>query len=89
MLSAGLSQATLADVDLSAPGPHERYASALVDAAVAETIAIASGFLGACADDLANTVDHRAGPGIHDRPLERLRQQVLARSAAQPAGEPV
>ena len=61
---------------------HERYARALDEAAVAETIATAAGFLGPCADYLVNTVDHLAELGIHDRPLERLRQQVLARNAA-------
>ena len=61
---------------------HERYASALADEEVAEAIATASGFLGACADYLVNTVDHLAELGIRDRPLERLRRQVLARSAA-------
>ena len=61
---------------------HERYARALDEAAVAETIATAEGFLGPCADYLVNTVDHLAELGIHDRPLERLRRQVLARNAA-------
>jgi glutathione-specific gamma-glutamylcyclotransferase len=59
---------------------HERYARALTDAEIAQTIATASGFLGRCADYLVNTVDHLAELGIHDRPLERLRQQVLART---------
>jgi hypothetical protein len=31
------------------------------------------------ADDF-NTVDHLPARGIHDRPLENLRQQVLARA---------
>ena len=57
---------------------HERYASFLADEEVAEAIATARGFLGPCADYLVNTVDHLAELGIHDRPLERLRQQVLA-----------
>jgi glutathione-specific gamma-glutamylcyclotransferase len=60
---------------------HERYARALDEAAVAETIATAAGFLGPCADYLVNTVDHLAELGIHDRPLERLRRLVLERSA--------
>jgi cation transport protein ChaC len=68
---------------------HERYASALADAAVVETIATAEGFLGRCADYLVNTVDHLAELGIHDRPLERLRQRVLAHSRPRPAAEPV
>jgi glutathione-specific gamma-glutamylcyclotransferase len=63
---------------------HERYASVLADEEVAMTIATASGFLGACADYLVNTVDHLAELGIHDRPLERLRQQVVAIRAAEP-----
>jgi cation transport protein ChaC len=64
---------------------HERYARFLSEAEVADTIATAEGFLGACADYLVNTVDHLAELGIHDRPLERLRQQVLARSATNPS----
>ena len=63
---------------------HERYASVLADEEVAVAIATASGFLGACADYLVNTVDHLAELGIHDRPLERLRQQVVAIRAAEP-----
>ena len=58
---------------------HERYAYYLPDETVAETIARAEGFLGPCADYLINTVDHLAELGIHDRPLERLRAQVVAR----------
>ena len=66
--------------------------------AIAEVIATAEGFLGPCADYLINTVDHLAALGIHDRPLERLRAQVLAprsapdrprqASASRCAGEP-
>ena len=67
---------------------HERYASSLADEEVALAIATASGFLGACADYLVNTVDHLAALGIHDRPLERLRQQVLARTAADAGHRP-
>ena len=67
---------------------HERYASYLADEEVALAIATASGFLGACADYLVNTVDHLAALGIHDRPLERLRQQVLARTAADAGHRP-
>jgi cation transport protein ChaC len=57
---------------------HERYARDLSDEEVAEVLATASGWLGPCADYLVNTVDHLAALGIHDRPLERPRQQVLA-----------
>ena len=57
---------------------HERYASFLSDDEIASAIATARGFLGPCADSLVKTVDHLAELGIHDRPLERLRQQVLA-----------
>jgi glutathione-specific gamma-glutamylcyclotransferase len=63
---------------------HERYARDLSDEEAAAAIAGASGFLGACADYLINTVDHLAGLGIHDRPLERLRARVLAQRAAEP-----
>jgi cation transport protein ChaC len=57
---------------------HERYARFLPDERVAKVIATAQGWLGPCADYLINTVDHLAALGIHDRPLEKLRQQVLA-----------
>ena len=60
---------------------HERYARDLTDEEAAAAIAGASGFLGPCADYLINTVDHLAALGIHDRPLERLRDRVLARRA--------
>ena len=60
---------------------HERYARDLSDEEAAEAIAGASGFLGACADYLINTVDHLAELGIHDRPLERLRDRVLVHRA--------
>ena len=60
---------------------HERYARFLPDERVAEVISTAEGFLGPCADYLINTVDHLAELGIHDRPLERLRAQVLARGS--------
>ena len=56
---------------------HERYARNLSDEEAAVAIAGASGFLGPCADYLINTVDHLAELGIHDRPLERLRNRVL------------
>jgi cation transport protein ChaC len=64
---------------------HERYARSLPDERVAEVIATAEGWLGPCADYLINTVDHLAALGIHDRPLERLRAQVLARRSEQAA----
>ncbi len=57
---------------------HERYARGISDEEAAAAIARASGFLGACADYLINTVDHLAELGIHDRPLERLRDRVVA-----------
>jgi cation transport protein ChaC len=63
---------------------HERYARDLTDDEAAKAIAHASGFLGACADYLINTVDHLAELGIHDRPLERLRSRVLAERAIRP-----
>jgi cation transport protein ChaC len=60
---------------------HERYARDLTDEEAAAAIAGASGFLGPCADYLVNTIDHLAALGIHDRPLERLRDRVLAQAA--------
>jgi cation transport protein ChaC len=65
---------------------HERYARALADDEIAAVIATASGWLGPCADYLANTVDHLATLGIHDRPLERLRARVLTLRAADADG---
>ena len=64
---------------------HERYARFLPDDRIAEVISTAEGFLGPCADYLINTVDHLAELGIHDRPLQRLRAQVLARRSEQAA----
>jgi cation transport protein ChaC len=61
---------------------HERYARLLPDDEVAQVIATAQGFLGPCADYLINTVDHLAELGIHDRPLERLRDRVAALQVA-------
>jgi cation transport protein ChaC len=67
---------------------HERYARSLSDQQVAEAIATAQGWLGPCADYLINTVDHLAALGIHDRPLEKLRRQVLAlRTGATATGQ--
>jgi cation transport protein ChaC len=66
---------------------HERYARDLSDEEAAAAIARASGFLGACADYLINTVDHLADLGIHDRPLERLRARMLAQRATEPDAE--
>jgi cation transport protein ChaC len=68
---------------------HERYARFLPDDRIAEAIATASGTLGPCADYLINTVNHLADLGIHDRPLERLRQRVLClREAARDVAQP-
>jgi glutathione-specific gamma-glutamylcyclotransferase len=64
---------------------HERYARALPDERIAEVIATAEGRLGPCADYLINTIDHLAELGIHDRPLEKLRQRVFAHRTAPPA----
>jgi glutathione-specific gamma-glutamylcyclotransferase len=73
--------ATVRAITFTINHAHERYARDLSDDEVATAIAGASGFLGACADYLINTVDHLAELGIHDRPLERLRDRVLARRA--------
>jgi cation transport protein ChaC len=73
--------ATVRAITFTINQAHERYACKLSDEEAAAAIAGASGFLGACADYLINTVDHLAALGIHDRPLERLRDRVLARSA--------
>jgi cation transport protein ChaC len=66
---------------------HERYARDLSDEEAAAAIARASGFLGACADYLINTVDHLAELGIHDRPLERLRARMLEQRATEQAAK--
>jgi glutathione-specific gamma-glutamylcyclotransferase len=77
--------ATVRAITFTINHAHERYARDLSDAEAAAAIAGASGFLGACADYRINTVDHLAQLGIHDRPLERLRNRVLAQ-AAMPSG---
>jgi cation transport protein ChaC len=56
---------------------NERYAGRLADAAVAAVIAKAAGRLGACSEYLFETVAHLAALGIHDRPLQRLCDQVV------------
>jgi len=73
--------ATVSAITFTINHAHERYARDLSDEEAATAIAGASGFLGPCADYLINTVDHLAELGIHDRPLERLRDRVLARAA--------
>jgi glutathione-specific gamma-glutamylcyclotransferase len=73
--------ATVRAITFTINQAHERYACKLSDEEAAAAIAGASGFLGACADYLINTVDHLADLGIHDRPLERLRNRVLAQAA--------
>jgi glutathione-specific gamma-glutamylcyclotransferase len=75
--------ATVRAITFTINQAHERYACKLSDEEAAQAIAGASGFLGACADYLINTVDHLAELGIHDRPLERLRDRVLAQAALQ------
>jgi glutathione-specific gamma-glutamylcyclotransferase len=74
--------ATVKAITFTINHAHERYARDLSDEEAAAAIAGASGFLGPCADYLINTVDHLAALGIHDRPLERLRDRVLAQAAA-------
>jgi cation transport protein ChaC len=61
---------------------NERYAGRLSEDTVAASIAVATGQLGPCSEYLFNTVAHLAALGIHDRPLERLRDQVARRHAA-------
>ena len=73
--------ATVRAITFTINHAHERYARDLSDDEAAAAIAGASGFLGPCADYLINTVDHLAELGIHDRPLERLRNRVLAQAA--------
>ncbi|HEX5079690.1 MAG TPA: gamma-glutamylcyclotransferase [Geminicoccaceae bacterium] len=79
--------ATVRAITFTINRAHERYVRDLSDEAAAAAIARASGFLGPCADYLINTVDHLAALGIHDRPLERLRDRVLARAAAPPQAD--
>jgi glutathione-specific gamma-glutamylcyclotransferase len=73
--------ATVRAITFTINHAHERYARDLSDDEAASAIAGASGFLGPCADYLINTVDHLAELGIHDRPLERLRNRVQAQAA--------
>jgi cation transport protein ChaC len=61
---------------------NERYAGRLTEAAVAAAIAEAAGRLGRCSEYLFETVAHLAALGINDRPLERLRDQVVRHHAA-------
>jgi cation transport protein ChaC len=75
------SMATVRAITFTINHAHERYVRDLSDEEAAAAIARARGFLGACADYLINTVDHLAGLGIHDQPLERLRNRMLARRA--------
>jgi len=77
-----LPDRTVAALTFTINPAHERYARGISDEEAAKAIAGASGFLGACADYLINTVDHLAELGIHDRPLERLRDRVLAQREA-------
>ncbi|MGH6918672.1 MAG: gamma-glutamylcyclotransferase [Geminicoccaceae bacterium] len=79
--------ATVRAITFTINQAHERYARDLSDEEAAAAIAGASGFLGACADYLINTVDHLAELGIHDRPLERLRARVLAQTAVPPQAD--
>jgi glutathione-specific gamma-glutamylcyclotransferase len=79
--------ATVRAITFTINHAHERYARDLSDEEAAAAIAGASGFLGPCADYLINTVDHLAGLGIHDGPLERLRDRVLAQAAVPPQAE--
>jgi cation transport protein ChaC len=79
--------ATVRAITFTINQAHERYARDLSDEEAAAAIAGASGFLGPCADYLINTVDHLAGLGIHDRPLERLRDRVLAQAAVPPQAD--
>lgn len=60
---------------------NARYAGRLSDEIVAAAIAKATGRLGPCSEYLFNTVAHLAALGIHDRPLERLRDRVVQRCA--------
>ncbi|MEJ0069341.1 MAG: gamma-glutamylcyclotransferase [Pseudomonadota bacterium] len=66
---------------------NERYAGRLSEDRMAASIAVATGQLGPCSDYLFNTVAHLAALGIHDRPLERLRDQVARHRAALQAGD--
>jgi glutathione-specific gamma-glutamylcyclotransferase len=79
--------ATVRAITFTINHAHERYARDLSDEEAAAAIAGASGFLGPCADYLINTVDHLAELGIHDRPLERLRNRVLAQAAIPPQAD--
>jgi cation transport protein ChaC len=61
---------------------NERYAGRLTEETMATAIAAATGQLGPCSEYLFNTVSHLAALGIHDRPLERLRDRVAHHPAA-------
>jgi cation transport protein ChaC len=79
----------------TAPGPiraatfianraHPRYAGRLDEAAIAASLAVATGSLGSCAEYLAHTLAVLRAHGQTDHRLERL-QRLVARASGAPA----
>ena len=58
---------------------HPRYAGRLNEDLIVETIALAAGPVGACADYLFNTVAHLEEVGVTDHRMRRLRDRVAER----------
>ena len=61
---------------------HPRYAGRLPMETMADTIAVAQGRLGSCADYLFSTVAHLDDLGIADGPMHRLARLVRERQKA-------
>ena len=67
---------------------YPRYAGRLAPEQVAQTIAVAEGRLGTCAQYLFDTVAHLGMLGIEDGPMHRLKRQVEIRQAARDRARP-
>lgn len=81
-LNAATSEGTVPAIGFVINRRHERYAGALLDTAIAHTIAHAHGFLGPCCEYLFNTVEHLDALGMPDAGLSRLARQVRAAQRA-------
>lgn len=58
---------------------HPRYTGRITEELIVETIALAAGPVGPCADYLFNTVAHLEELGLTDRRMRRLRDRVAER----------
>ena len=98
-MAAGCYRARWVDVE-SAAGPvraitftadksNGRYVSGVSEAAIAATLAIATGRLGSCAAYLQQTVEALRLMNVEDQPLERLWDMVLDRKLTEPGTHPL